>query len=111
MCRPCSLLAALVAALGDASNGDVPLSALDQQVMVMNQLMTNTPFTFVNAGVTRISNVSVRPIFVNRDASRPQDAHRRPGTHLASEASLNNGNLANFRVRRSGTHERKTFAS
>ena len=49
------------AALGDATNGDVPQSALDQQVSLMNQLMSNTPFTFVNAGVTRISNTSVRP--------------------------------------------------
>ena len=49
-----------VAALGDASGGDVPLSALNQQVTIMNQLMSNTPFTFINAGVTRISNVSVR---------------------------------------------------
>jgi len=48
-----------VAAVGDASGGDVPLSALNQQVMIMNQLMSNTPFTFVNAGVTRISNLSV----------------------------------------------------
>ncbi len=49
-----------VAALGDASGGDVPSTALNQQVAIMNQLMSNTPFTFVNAGVTRISNLSVR---------------------------------------------------
>ena len=28
----------------------------------MNSLMSNTPFTFVNAGVTRVSNTSVRPL-------------------------------------------------
>ena len=73
-----------VAALGDATGGDVPLSALNQQIAVMNQLMANTPFTFVNAGVTRISNMSVRsgPCFCVAPqwthptlASRP--AHRR----------------------------------
>jgi hypothetical protein len=49
-----------LAALGDATNGDVPESALDQQIQIMNSLMSNTPFTFVNAGVTRVSNTSVR---------------------------------------------------
>ena len=45
---------------GDVLAGDVPLSALQTQIQVLNSAYAGSPFTFVLAGVDRHTNVSVR---------------------------------------------------
>ena len=45
---------------GDVGAGDVPLSALQAQIQVLNSAFADTPFTFLLAGVDRHTNASVR---------------------------------------------------